>query len=1017
MPKPSGSQGFSATSIQHATIAASTLKQLGQISKLPYVQVLSGVSLLILETVQNVKRNKDACFAMVGQIDELLCIIIDLCMETAVSLPPPILHSLGSLAETLQKIEAYMRAQEDRGRMMRFFRQQEDSAQLEDCKMGLRQALGVFSVQSSLSNTTRLAESRVNAERRHHQLLGLLAEKSYESDETSSILSSASTSVSQLRSLRSSLSSFSLLLPVVPHIFHGRQSELANIVSILLQDEAYVAILGPGGIGKTSLARAALHHPDVSAKFPHRYFLSCESAATVDDLMATVAATLDLEPSNKPLPGIIKCLSDKQTCLLVFDNFETPWEPTESRAQVENFLALLADIPQLALLMTLRGQERPFKIRWTRPFLPPLKPLTDTAAYQTFQEIADVDAEDEVHVRKLLALAGNMPLAITLMANVAAYDGCEAILRRWESENISLLPRMTSCPGALELLSLLSLFPDGATEADLMSSSCPIPDLPRCKTTLLRTALAYTESDRLKMLAPVRQFIRVSHPPSTELFQSIRRYWSELLLLWTTYEMPSGALIPRLTSNVGNIASVLTYGVGNGGPNLKELVYDIFHLHFFVARIYGYTIPLMENIGLLIDRVDDNQLRGFYISLHFTGRGPNIEAVDAPVLMAQGVKYFRLAGDLVGEAKLHFAIINHYERLGDMKTALLHAELGLALAEQANDNAGRHRALCHMANIKNCMGYFREGLVLAQKAQHFAGNYQKETEAMMAEAIAWVGLGHFTRGIDICRRERQMVQASGLAGSADELGILDFEADIHLDKTQYSEARQLFETILQLTSTERFVLYHTNTLVCIVSLDMLLGVFDAQEDPPADLGTARRIFSSRSYSRGIPVCDRILADFYVRKGRTSEARELYEKCVAVARGTNATAMGASLRKLGDITLGLDELQSTTRWATVFLAYAKSTGNVPLVSWAFLALGNIFLRQRDDESAQTLFRVALDEFTRMDIHRGKGECMVGLADIAKRRGDQVLQMSHLAEAELMFEKSGMRTRIVPKGSRK
>ncbi|KAJ7282443.1 hypothetical protein C8J57DRAFT_1218660 [Mycena rebaudengoi] len=128
MPKPSGSQGFSATSIQHATIAASTLKQLGQISKLPYVQVLSGVSLLILETVQNVKRNKDECFAMVGQIDELLCIMIDF------------------LAETLQKIEAYMRAQQDRGRMMRFFRQQEDSAQLEDCKMGLRQALDVFSV-------------------------------------------------------------------------------------------------------------------------------------------------------------------------------------------------------------------------------------------------------------------------------------------------------------------------------------------------------------------------------------------------------------------------------------------------------------------------------------------------------------------------------------------------------------------------------------------------------------------------------------------------------------------------------------------------------------------------------------------------------------------------------------------------------------------------------------------------------------------------------------------------------
>jgi hypothetical protein len=38
--------------IEHAVVAASTLKQLSEISPIPYLKVVAGVSLLILETVQ-----------------------------------------------------------------------------------------------------------------------------------------------------------------------------------------------------------------------------------------------------------------------------------------------------------------------------------------------------------------------------------------------------------------------------------------------------------------------------------------------------------------------------------------------------------------------------------------------------------------------------------------------------------------------------------------------------------------------------------------------------------------------------------------------------------------------------------------------------------------------------------------------------------------------------------------------------------------------------------------------------
>ncbi|KAK6969189.1 hypothetical protein R3P38DRAFT_3243801 [Favolaschia claudopus] len=105
------------------------------------------------------------------------------------------------------------------------------------------------------------------------------------------------------------------------------------------------------------------------------------------------------------------------TTLLVLDNFETPWERSSGREEVEEFLSLLTDISQLALLITMRGVERPGRVRWTRPFLSPLAPLSDDAARQTFLEISD-ESEDNDDLDDLLPLTDNVPLALSLIANI-----------------------------------------------------------------------------------------------------------------------------------------------------------------------------------------------------------------------------------------------------------------------------------------------------------------------------------------------------------------------------------------------------------------------------------------------------------------------------------------------------------------------------------------------------------------------------------------------------------------------
>ncbi|KAJ7127820.1 hypothetical protein C8R44DRAFT_588507, partial [Mycena epipterygia] len=332
-----------------------------------------------------------------------------------------------------------------------------------------------------------------------------------------------------------------------------------------------IAILGAGGMGKTSLAKAALHHPDIVSKYQNRFFVASDSASTRIELAALIGLHLGLKPGKDLTQPIVHYFSHNGPSLLILDNLETLWEPMESRSGVEEFLSTLTDI-------TMRGAERPAKVRWTHPFLQPLDPLSDEAARQTFVAIAE-DFHDNEDINKLLSLTDNMPLA--------------DVLTRWATEKTSLLssghdrrsnldmsitislssPRLNS--GAKDLLSLLSILPDGLSEAELLQSKLSIKNLLQCRSILLRTSLAYVDDrKRLKSLVPIREHMQQFYPVPLPLIHQVQNHFHLLLDVYKThFGSPQMAGNPnQIISNMGNLHQVLLRGLQQDNPTLSDTI-------------------------------------------------------------------------------------------------------------------------------------------------------------------------------------------------------------------------------------------------------------------------------------------------------------------------------------------------------------------------------------------------------------------------------------------------------------
>jgi hypothetical protein len=266
-------------------------------------------------------------------------------------------------------------------------------------------------------------------------------------------------------------------------------------------------------------------------------------------------------------------------------------------------------------------------------------------------------------MEQILQVTDNMPLAINLLAHLVDYEGLSNVLTRWETDKTLLLSeghdRRTNLdasiaislsssritPGAKDLLSLLSILPDGLSDNELFQTNLPIPDIRSCTAVLLATSLAYKDDQkRLRSLVPIREHIQRISPPSQFILHPIRKHFNSLLQLFKDYHgAQQGGLVKQIILNLGNIQEVLRKGLYPSHPDLVDSIHCIIYLNSFYRLTGRSNSILMDHIPSIFPQPCDHELEATFITEAL------ISSANHPIATPE---------QMIAEAIIHFQHFN-----------------------------------------------------------------------------------------------------------------------------------------------------------------------------------------------------------------------------------------------------------------------------------------------------------------------------------------------------------------------
>ncbi|KAF8209253.1 hypothetical protein K438DRAFT_1812043, partial [Mycena galopus ATCC 62051] len=502
---------------------------------------------------------------------------------------------------------------------------------------------------------------------------------------------------------------------------------------------------------------------------------------------------------------------------------------------------------------------------------------------------------------------------------------------------------------------------------------------------------------------PIREYIQQVLPPSQSRIIPIHRCFHALLLLFPEYKGEQlQAVVHQITLNLANLQDIFQWGLHAHAPILAETIQCALILNnFYRLTGRGYS-PLMNDIQSPLSQLDNPQLEIRFLIQIFNTQ--HYWPVVSGEMMAQAISYVEHTTDLALGSKFYEAAgcYSFYHK-GDAQQASQFLHKALEKSELCESSTWQCSAMLQLGRVKLVTGNYSTAMTYATAAQNLskvAGNLFQEGAANHLGARLHYHLGDYQKSMAQLHRAAELLHICGLSGGFLAHEITLARAEIHLLKSEYTEARHLFCQLTETTSAKENSFCYANSLLNVGLIDMMIS--EAKEDIYHKLQVAQEILR-RHNDLNITLCDAVQAMVELRDEKFDSAKAKFQECLCLSWGKNAEFSNLYLEQLANIKAWPATMWEY-KWPIIYLASATTVKDKLHLHKALLLLGDTFIANHDENSAANLYQVALAGFTQMDVHHSRAQCMLRLGDFASKRGCTSEAITFWEAARPLFERT-------------
>lgn len=320
----------------------------------------------------------------------------------------------------------------------------------------------------------------------------------------------------------------------------GRDALISDVCARVFRDQPEpVLLLGPAGIGKTTIALSILHSPEAAQRFGGRRFLArLDRARGLQAALVEITRALGLVP-EAPLRDQVLSALRRAPALLVLDDIDLAVE--HDPVGVADFMVEVAAIAGVGLVATSRSDERSPSALVVKA----VGALDDARARDAFVAFAGEARRSEPSLSFVVTEAKGNPLAVRALAFAVGDGSLDAALRSWHQQQNELLMRpdgpeqaspveiavalaMTCLsPEARRVAALASALPNGILAEDLVAI---LPVGAEGAEELVKGGLVTDAAGRFRLRRAVREHVAPILPSVGEEFVKATYHYTAIAL-------------------------------------------------------------------------------------------------------------------------------------------------------------------------------------------------------------------------------------------------------------------------------------------------------------------------------------------------------------------------------------------------------------------------------------------------------------------------------------------------------